>query len=283
MCQSLQKNPKNININNYQKIRKKYKYTLKIQKRKWEENNIKQLETLTNNPKQFWQHLKTLKGKLKPNSVDAIPPRQWIEHFSKLFNVEENTTVKNNFLKATNSKCVRENSTLDSPFTADEVSKGIAQLKNKKASGNDSISNEMIKTGSPTNLPFLVTLFNTIPETKRYPEDWTCGIITPIHKSGETDNPDNYRGITINSCLSKLLNLLLTNRLTSFVNEKGILKYNQIGFRKGFCTADHVLTIKTIIDKYLSKNQKLYLCFVDFRKAYDSTWREGLFDKLYSY
>ena len=151
-------------------------------------------------------------------------------------------------------------------FTADEVSKG------------DLISNEMIKTGSPTILPFLVTLFNTILETKRYPEDWTCGIITPIHKLGETDNPDNYRGITINSCLSKLFNLLLTNRLTSFVNEKGILKYNQIGFRKDFCTADHVLTIKTIIDKYLSKN-----IIIDFRKAYDSILREGLFDKLYSY
>ena len=100
---------------------------------------------------------------------------------------------------------------------------------------------------------------------------------------GKNDNPDNYKGITFNSCLSKLLNLLLANRLTSFVNEKGILRYNQIGFRKGFLIADHVLTIKTIIDKYLSKNQKLYFCFVDFRKAYDSIWREGLFDKLYSY
>ena len=114
----------------------------------------KKLETLTNNPKQFWEHLKTLKGNLILNSVNAIPPRQWIEHFSKLFNVEEKTIVKNNFLKATIPKCMRENSTLDSPFTADEVSKGIAQLKNKKASSNDSISNEMIKT---TILPFLVT------------------------------------------------------------------------------------------------------------------------------
>ena len=169
-------------------------------------------------------------------------------------------------------------STLDSPFTADEVSKGIAQLKNKIKS----ISNEMIKTGSPTVLPLLVNFFNTVLETKSYPEDWSCEIITPIHKLGKIDNPDNYRGITINSCLSKLLNLLLTNRLTSFVNEKGILKYNQIGFRKGSRTADHVLTIKTIIDKYLSKNQKLYFCFADFRKAYNSIWREGLFDKLYS-
>ena len=185
-------------------------------------------------------------------------------------------------MQATNPECVRENTTLDSLLTADKASKGIAQLKYKKASGNDSISNEMIKTGSLTSLPFLVTPFNTILETKRYPADWSCRIITPIHKSGEIDKPDNYRGITINSCLSKFFNLLLTNRLTSFVNEKGILKYNQIGGRKGFCTADHILTIKTIIDKYLSKNQKLYLCFADFRKAYNSIWREGLFDKLYS-
>ena len=35
--------------------------------------------------------------------------------------------VKNNLLKTTNPKCIRENPTLDSPFTADEVSKGIAQ------------------------------------------------------------------------------------------------------------------------------------------------------------
>ena len=101
----------------------------------------------------------------------------------------------------------------------------------------------MIKNGFPTILPFLVTLFNTILETKSYPKGWSCGIITPIYKSGENDNPDNYRGITINSCLSKLFDLLLANRLTSFVNKKAI---HQIGFRKGFRTADHVFKIKAI-------------------------------------
>ena len=64
--------------------------------------------------------------------------------------------------------------------------------------------------------------------------------ITPIH------DPDHNKDITINSCLSKYFNLLLTKRLTSFVNEKDILKYNQIGFWKGFDTADHVLRIKTL-------------------------------------
>ena len=108
----------------------------------------------------------------------------------------------------------------------------------------------MIKTGSPTILPFLVTFLNTILETNSYPEDCSFGIITPIHKSGENDNPDNYRGITTNSCLSKLFNLFLTNRLISSVNKKGILRYNQIGFRKVFRTDDHVLKTKRIVGKY---------------------------------
>ena len=37
------------------------------------------------------------------------------------------------------------------------------------------------------------------------------------------------------------------------------------------------------MDKYLSENKKLYFCFVDFRKAYDSTWHEALFNKLLGY
>ena len=59
-------------------------------------------------------------------------------------------------------------------------------------------------------------------------------------------------------------------------------KNNQIGFRKGFSTACHVLTIKSLMDKYASEN-KLYFCFVDFRKAYDSIWRDVLFKKFLGY
>ena len=57
--------------------------------------------------------------------------------------------------------------------------------------------------------PFLVTLFNKILETQNYPKEWSIGIITPLHKTGELDNPDNHRGITLNSCISKLFTRLL--------------------------------------------------------------------------
>ena len=54
----------------------------------------------------------------------------------------------------------------------EEISKGIRELKLKKASGNDSISNEMIIAGAPTILPFLVSFFNEILKSHYYPENF---------------------------------------------------------------------------------------------------------------
>ena len=64
------------------------------------------------------------------------------------------------------------------------------------------------------------------------------------------------------------------------MTKKCIIDYNQVGFRKGFRTSDHVFTLKTLIDNTLNNKKKLYTCFVDFKKAYDSVWRDGLFLKL---
>jgi hypothetical protein len=104
--------------------------------------------------------------------------------------------------------------------------------------------------------------------------------MVPIHKSGELDDPNNFRGISLNSCLSKLFTLLLNKRLTAFCDSEGIIHENQIGFRKGYRTSDHVLTLKTLIDQAFLKKKKLYVCFVDFKKAYDTVWRNGLYLKL---
>ena len=235
---------------------------------------------LTENPKLFWSHLKSLRGAIKSSTPNVISPQQWVEHFSKLLYSENER--KELFLNNDADRNTR-NAILGSPFASEKIVKGTTLLKSKKSSGHDSISNEMIKASLPSSSSFLVTLFNKILQIQIYPEEWSSEITTSISKSGELKNPDNCRGITINSCLSKLFNLLLNNRLLCLINEKNILKNNQIGFRKGFRTADDVLTIKTLMDKYLSENKKLYFCFVDFRKAYDNIWRKALFEKFLGY
>ena len=61
-----------------------------------------------------------------------------------------------------------------------------------------------------------------------------------------------------------------------------ILHPSQIGFLPNHRTADHILTLKSLIDKYVyqTTNGKIYACFVDLRKAFDSIWHDGLFLKL---
>ena len=57
----------------------------------------------------------------------------------------------------------------------------------------------------------------------------------------------------------------------------------QIGFKKNHRTSDHLLTLKDIVKKNITigKKKKLFTCFVDFKKAYDSLWHDGLFYKLF--
>ena len=101
-----------------------------------------------------------------------------------------------------------------------------------------------------------------------------------MYKEDDTSDPDNYRGITINSCLSKHFTQIMNDRLTTYIENNNLIKCNQIGFRKGYRTADHVFVLKTLIDNYTSTNKRLYMCFIDFKKAYDTIWRDGLFYKL---
>lgn len=68
----------------------------------------------------------------------------------------------------------------------------------------------MLKFAIPIILFFLTILFNKIQKTIEQPDVWSIGIFTPIFKSSEVDNPDNYQGITTTGCLSKLLCKLLS-------------------------------------------------------------------------
>ena len=68
--------------------------------------------------------------------------------------------------------------------------------------------------------------------------------------------------------------------LNEFLEHNKIISRCQIGFRKKFRTADHLLVLKTLMEDYKVRRKPIFACFVDFRKAYDSVWREGLFFKL---
>ena len=91
----------------------------------------------------------------------------------------------------------------------------------------------------------------------------------------------NYRGICISSPLLKILCSLLNGRIQTHCSDNELIDKRQIGFQKNSRTSDHLLTLKSLVKKYVTVGkEKLYACFVDFQKAFDSVWHKGLFHKL---
>ena len=110
-------------------------------------------------------------------------------------------------------------------------------------------------------------------------------MITAIYKSGDKSDPWNYRGICVSSCLCKLFCSILNQRLHNFIQERNLLHPYQIEFLPGFRTSDHIFSLRTIIDMNVTHTpkSKLFCCFIDLKKAFDSVWHPELFKKLSHY
>ena len=154
-------------------------------------------------------------------------------------------------------------------------------MKNGKAAGLDRLTSEFIKASPENILQLVLRLINGMYRLHIVPEDKCLGMITPLHKDGPKDDPDNYRGICISSTLTKLLSTMMNIRLNNYTAENQIINKEQIGFVTNNRCPDHIFTLKSVVNKYVEDERgKVYACFIDFRKAFDTVWHDGLFYKL---
>ena len=132
---------------------------------------------------------------------------------------------------------------LNKIITFPEVRKAIKKLKTGKSAGEEKILKECLRVLEPCLVLSITKLFNLILDSEKYPSPWCRNLLVTLYKGGGSDDPDNYRGISIGSCLEKLYSTVFYLRILE-VNEKFQLITNkQIGFLKGFRTADHLLVL----------------------------------------
>ena len=88
----------------------------------------------------------------------------------------------------------------------------------------------------------------------------------------------NYRTIALISHASKLLLIILLNRIRQkFENE---LPDEQAGFRRGRGTADMLCCIQNVIEKTLLMSERTFIVFIDYSKAFDSVSHIQMFNLL---
>ena len=267
-------------------LKKRRRKLLKSIAREAQNNLITKLNDMyETDPKEYWNIVSQLEEihteKRQPNK--NIPASSWLDHFKALMK-KDHLPEGDCQIKLNNHPNLDVFSPLDFKITEAEIVKGINLLKRGKAPGTDSITNEMLKAGKSELAPVLAKLFNMILTLGCFPNEWAKSLLVPLFKGGSVHDPSDYRGISLSSCLGKLLCSILNKRLVNFLEENNIYKPNQIAFRTGRRTSDHIFVLQTLLDKYVKNNNtkqsKLFVCFVDLRKAFDTVWRDGLLYKL---
>ena len=178
-----------------------------------------------------------------------------------------------------NGDCLYEN--LDRLISTDEVKTAIKSLKKSKSPGEDNVLNEYFIEAGDILITHITDIFNGIFNSRVFPEHWSKGIIISVYKKGDQTLADNYRAITLSSCMSKLFTSILNNRIYSWAEEHDKLLDAQFGFRKNCSTVDAILILQNLIQSVLNEKKRLYCAFVDLCKAFDSVYRNGLWLKLY--
>ena len=134
----------------------------------------------------------------------------------------------------------------------------------------------MFKNGGNILINYIHALFSKLLFLERVPDEWNMGIIIPIYKKGRKDDLNNYRGITLNSCIAKVYNRILSTTISNFAEKVDLLTETQGGFRKDHQCQDHIFNLKSIEATRLSEGKNTYMAFLDFKKAFDTVWRDGL-------
>ncbi|UYV80443.1 K02A2.6-like [Cordylochernes scorpioides] len=260
-----------VDRNIYVSNRKRYTTLINFNKKKYLQEKQELLKNARDSAN-FWKTIATLKDKSYIQGNITI--LEWQCFYNKLLSAE--TTIGSDL--STLSPIDPE---LYSEISITEITREISSLANEKACGADEIPNEALKTLPFEHLVTLKNIFNRIINSGSYPLIWSKSIIHPIFKSGDRDNPSNYRGIALISNLSKLFTSILKSRLRNWIEGRSIIPENQAGFRKGYSCQDHIFTLLSLIQLTLRrKRRKLYAFFVDLKKAFDTVPHSLLWSKL---
>ena len=135
----------------------------------------------------------------------------------------------------------------DNKFNLFDLKKIIRGLKNNKATGADGITNEILKMLDDQNLETFLEILNRLYKNNLVPEAWNIGMVTLLYKGkGSKGDPANYRGITVNSNIVKIVEKLMYRKYYRQIN----LSELQGGSKKGSSTRDHIFILLTLMKKY---------------------------------
>ena len=166
-------------------------------------------------------------------------------------------------------------------FDVFEVLQAMERLQSNKAAGPDGIRNEHLRS-TTVLAPCWTALFNAWLRNGCLPRKWGVALLSVIPKGKDDPTlPSSWRAIAKKSCCYKLLALLITRRLSRYLEACNCIPPEQHGFRAGRSTITAIdILLQEVHSVLRNPGVALYAVYVDFKSAFDTAPRDRILAKL---
>lgn len=240
------------------------------------------LQQYEGEPKKMWKVLKEVtQTENKPNNTEPeFIDQRTANQFNTFF-----ATVGSEIQKRLNIKERSESVTVTGGFkfkeeNEEKIIKLIDRIKTDVAVGTDDINARLLKDAKHTIAKTLTQLVNISYKTNTFPSCMKNAKVIAIHKKESTEDPSNYRPLSILSTVSKVFERSAADQLVQFLENNSLLSIIQHAYRKLHSTTTCLSEVVNYIYKENDKGNIVGLASLDLSKAFDSINHNLLIEKL---
>ena len=159
----------------------------------------------------------------------------------------------------------------------------LLTMKPSTSTGDDGISISMLQKFAPGIAEVLLDVVNSSLHTGQVPATWKRALITPIPKAKVAKSPSDTRPISILPGIMKVVERLVQQQLTEYLESHHLFSHHQHGYRRLHSTET---ALSVITDKALhamDRGEISLLALLDQSKCFDVVPHQALLDKLQAY
>ena len=204
-----------------------------------------------------------------------------LENFFKKFPIPPNKFTLNTVFK--HYKGIIQTDSFNLPTVSESTILNILKNTNvSKAAGSDNLSGCFLKDGAEVLAKPITDLCNLSITSGKFPDSCKIAKLKPIYKKGSLTEASNYRPISLLPLISKVIEKVIHDQTSTFLNSRNLLYNYQSGFRKNHST-DYCLSF--LADKILKgfgKGLTTGMILIDLQKAFGTIDHDILLQKLYA-